>query len=426
MVSSFETFVAIRYLRSRRKELFISISTVLSIIAVALSVMVLNVVMSIMTGFQIELQAKLLNTTAHVVVRRFGGNVEYWKELSEKLRELPEIQSIVPYTYNQGLISTDRGSRGLLIRGVAENTDASLKVEKQLEVQKSITKLFERQPLRVTRPDGSVDEVDLPSIIIGRTLLERMGLRIGDPVTVLTPKLKSTPRGLMPRLRRFVVVGVYSSGLVEFEGGLAYISLEEARKFFDFGEGVTGIELQIAEMFKAKEFAKTVIDHLRALPGGPYYANDWSSQHKALWEALELEKTVYTLVLLLVVMIASFSIVSTLVMMVMEKRKDIAVLKAMGARRRSVLSVFLLMGGVIGGIGTLLGTLLGLAFCIGLDVIGFPIDPTVFSMNQVPVHVSPVNFFIVAISAFVITSLSGIYPAYRAAAVKPVEIFRFS
>lgn len=424
MALPFEAFVAFRYLRSKRKEFFISVSTVLSVLSVTISVMVLNAVLSIMTGFEKELQSKLVDTSAHLIVREYGGSLLGWKSLSKAIQSsVEDVVSVVPYTYNQAMLTSKFGSSGLLLRGVSSDAAAISKLAKSASPE-AIKALFQPQFVKLQRPDGIIDEVRLPGIILGKALSNKFNLRVGNFVTLLSPRMHSSPRGLTPRIKRFVVVGVYSSGLVEFEKGLAYIALDEARKFFELGNGVTGLEVQLKDMFKSEELIEPVAKSIED-QGGTYVITDWTAQNKPLWKALELEKTVYVLVLLLVVLIASFSIVSTLVMMVMEKRKDIAVLKSMGASRKNILRIYLLQGAVIGGGGTLFGTLSGYVFCEILDTVGFPIDPTVFAMSQVPVYISGINFLVVAISAFFITTCSGIYPAMRAAGIKPAEIFKY-
>lgn len=422
--SAFERFVAFRYLRSKRKEVFISIITVISVLGVAISVMVLDVVLAVMTGFESELRDKLIGANAHVVVRKFGGQLESWQSVREKVLTVPGVTGAFPYTYNQAMLTVPSGARGLLIHGISDLPEAKKKVSQYLEEGTDIEQLFTHPTIEVMRPDGIPDQVRLPPLVVGRELRKRLGIPFDEPVTMFSPELSSSPQGLIPKQRRFIVVGSYSSGLVEYENSLAYTSMADAQAFFGLGEGVTGVEVTVKNLFEAKQTAQKILEAL----GGPesnFYTTDWTEPNKPLWDAIRLEKRVYFIVLLLLILVASFSIVSTLVMVVMEKGKDIAILKSMGARDSSILRIFLIQGSVIGVAGTILGTALGVAGCWGLREFGFEIDRNVFSLDRVPVHMIPSNFITVACSAFVITTLAGIYPAVRASRLKPAEALRY-
>lgn len=423
-MSRFENFIALRYLRSKRKEVFISIITVISVLGVAVSVLVLNMVLAIMTGFETELQAKLTDANPHIRVYRFGGTVDNYAGLIDAIRQIPGVEGAFPYTYSQAMISTPGGASGVLIRGVADDPYARKKLEKVLEAGSSTEPLFIDQPVEITRPDGSSDSVVLPPLIVGKALRERLGLAIGAPVTLFTPELASSPQGLVPKLKRFVVVGSYSSGLVEYESGLAYTSLPAAQKFFGLGEDVSAVEVYLKEPSAAPRVAKMIQEKL--FDFGPLLrAQDWTEINRPLWDAIKLEKQVYFIVLLLLILIASFSIISTLVMVVMEKSRDIALLKTMGADDGSIRRIFLVQSSIIGIVGVILGTVLGYLGCIGLRVYGFPLDAKVFQLSQVPVTLEWENFAAVALAGLVITSLAGIYPAQRAAKLRPADALRF-
>lgn len=424
MLSFFERFVAFRYLRSKREEVFISIITVISLLSVAISVMVLNMVMAIMTGFETELQKKLLDTNAHILVRRIGGPIRDWESLQEKVAAIPGVEAAFPYTYSQIMISSEGGSRGLIVRGISDQESPRKKLVKLLNSEKIVESIFNPQPAVVNRPDGTVDQVNLPPLVIGKELAKNLQLYVGSLVTVFSPQFSASPRGLIPKLRRFQVVGIYSSGLHEYESSLAFTSLSAAQKFFDLKSQVTGIEASVFDFLHAQKTADDVRVALSS-EDNSYYVSDWTEPNKALWEAIRHERKVYFLVLLLLVLLASFTIVSTLVMVVMEKNKDIAVMKSLGCADASIIRIFLLQGVIVGFVGVVGGSLAGYLGCLGLDTFGYPLDAAVFGLDQVPIHMEPLNFLIVAVAGFVITSLSGIYPALRAAKVRPAEVLRY-
>ena len=419
----FESFVARRYLRSKRKEVFISIITVISVLGVAISVMVLNMVLAIMTGFELELQSKLIDATSHLTFKRLGGDIAEYEPLVAQVRAQPNVLSAEPFTFNQALISTAHGSRGILIRGESDSASFRTKMEKMNAVRVQIERLFHPPPVEVKRPDGAIDSVTLPGLIIGKALSDKLGLYPGDIVNVFSPQLGSSPKGLIPKVRRFQILGLYNSGLAEYEAGLAYTDLSTAQLFFDLNSSVSGIEASVTDMYKARTFGEQILDKLS--PNDQLYFSDWTEPNKPLWEAIQLERRVYFIVLLLLILIASFSIVSTLVMVVMEKSRDIAILKCLGAADSSILRIFILQGSIIGTTGIIIGTILGYLGCIALREVGFPLDESVFSLKQVPVHLDALSFVIVAISAFVITLLAGVYPALRAARLKTADALRY-
>lgn len=420
----FELFVALRYLRSKRKEVFISIITVVSVLGVAISVMVLDIALAIMTGLESELKSKLVDAGAHIVVRKFGGDLDNPQALIERIKADPDIVSITPFTYNQALVTTPAGARGLLIRGFPDDPSVREKLKHMSLEKDDLDQLFAPPPIEVDRPDGTTDAVTLPSLIIGRALQDQLRLMPGSPVTVFSPQMGNSPQGLVPRARRFLVVGVYRSGLREFEAGLAYTNLTDAQRFFGLGESVTGLEIMVRDMFRAHEVIGRIMARLGE-DAPQYYATDWTEPNKPLWDAMKLEKQVYFVVLLLLILIASFSIVSTLVMVVIEKSRDVAVMKSLGASNGVILRIFLMQGAIIGSLGVALGTLLGYLGCLGLREYGWPMDEQVFGVTTLPVHMDLENFLIVLGSALVITLLAGVYPAMRASRLSPADALRF-
>ena len=425
MSRSYSTFIAMRYLRSKRKEVFISIITIISVLGVAVSVIVLNMTMSVMTGFETMLQTKLIDANAHITVRGYGGNVRNFVELIEQVKHVPGVKSAYPFINSQAMLtSSTGGARGLIIRGISNDPAAREKLKSVIKNDSVIEKLFAPASLEIIRPDGDPDTVLLPPLVVGQALSDALYLTQQNPVTLFSPDMRSSPQGLVPKLRRFGVVGNYKSGLIEYESGLAYLSLQDAQSFFGLGDAVSGVEVNVTNLFEAPKIAAAIATALETSQER-LDVTDWTRQNQPLFEAIKLEKKVYFFVLLLLILIASFSIISTLVMLVMEKGKDIAILKTMGATDRGIQRIFLLQGATIGGAGVLLGTILGWFGCVLLKRYGFPLDEKVFSTSVAPVEMQLSNFVLVAISGFVITALAGIYPARRAARLRPADALRF-
>jgi lipoprotein-releasing system permease protein len=276
----------------------------------------------------------------------------------------------------------------------------------------------------VLTTSGEEGEATIPGIVIGRSLAHSLGVFVGTPVSILSPQVSSTPFGLVPSFRRFVVVGTYSSGLVEYENGVAYVALEEAQRFFGMGDTVTGLEVRVKDINAAPALAREVLERLGGIGSG-FSVRDWTLTNKPLWDAIQLEKTVYFIVLLLIIVMASFSIVTTLIMIVLEKRKDIAIMKTLGASTASVGRIFRIQGAVIGGLGTAIGLVLGLVGCLGLKKFGFPIDERIFQMSTLPIHIEPLNFVATGVAAFAICFFATVYPARRAAQLEPSEVLRY-
>jgi lipoprotein-releasing system permease protein len=377
----FSKKIALRYLWSKRAEAFISIITVISIIGVAIGVMVLNIVMAVMTGFEHELREKIVGTDSHIVVsNRSGGRIEGWEGAVNQIASVPGVASVSPFTYNQVLIRSDSRSSGLLVRGIQQKSASAAQVESYLGENQSLGALFNPPSVTVLTATGEEDEAQIPGILIGKSLARSLGVFVGTPVSILSPQVSSTPFGLVPSFRRFVVVGTYSSGLVEYESGVAYVALEEAQKFFGLGNGVSGLEVRVSEINKAPQIAEAILTTL----GGPmagFAVRDWTETNRPLWEAIQLEKRVYFIVLLLIIVMASFSIVTTLIMIVLEKRKDIAIMKTMGASTASVSWIFRIQGAVIGGLGTIIGLVLGFLGCVGLKRGSFRCRPCRFTSS---------------------------------------------
>ncbi|MCB9029759.1 MAG: FtsX-like permease family protein [Deltaproteobacteria bacterium] len=416
--------IAARYLFSRRKEAFIFIITLISILGVAIGVIVINMAMAIMTGFEYELRNKILDAEAHVTIKKLGGKISEWRELEQEVHRLPEVSAVSAFTYNQAMIRSNNSATGVLVRGIEQGSSTATQLRKYLDDDPdSESMLYEPQMVKTVRPNGKEDQVLLPSIIIGKELSMTLNILPGDLIALISPQVGSTPLGLVPKYKRFVVAGVYSSGLVNYENTLMYMGLEAAQSFFRLGDNVTGIEVRLNDIDRAPQVAQTILGDIGANAG--FYTQDWTTVNKPLWDAIQLEKKVYFLVLLLIVVMASFSIVSTLVLLVLEKRGDIAILRTLGASTKDVAKIFIYQGGMIGGVGTLLGLLLGYIACILLDIYGFPLDERIFPISQVPVRIEFINFAVVGIASFLICLLATIYPARKASRLDPASVLRY-
>lgn len=423
---SFSKKIALRYLWSKRSESFISIISVISVLGVAIGVMVLNIVMAVMTGFEHELRERIVGTDSHIVIsNRSGGRIEGWHDIKRSVLTITGVVSVSPFTYNQVLIRSESRSSGLLVRGILPETASAAQVESYLAADGSeLERLFNPPPITVIEESGEEGSAKIPGIVIGRSLARSLGVFVGSPVSILSPQVSSTPFGLVPSFRRFVVVALYTSGLVEYENGVAYIDLREAQRFFGLGEGISGLEVRVKDINASQSIAKEILKGLGGANAG-FSVRDWTETNRPLWEAIQLEKRVYFIVLLLIIVMASFSIVTTLIMIVLEKRKDIAIMKTMGASTRMIGWIFRIQGGVIGAVGTTLGLILGFLGCVGLKKFGFPIDERIFQMSTLPIQIEPFNFAVVGVAAFAICFVATSYPARRASRLEPSDVLRY-
>ncbi len=408
MKDSFVSMVASRYLITRKREAFISFMSVIACAGVAVGVAVLILVMSVMTGFQHELRSKILAANAHIVVRRVGTVIPHWEQITKKIKEHSSVQSATAFTYTQGLIRNNNATTGILVRGVEEGGLSELK--KSFVESNVLEQLYQSDQLQ-------------PPILIGRELAHQLGVQQGDIVTVLSPEVTPTPFGLVPKYQRFRIAGTYATGLVEYEAGLAYITLPDAQRLFGFGATVTGVEIRLLNPDEAPAVAEQIVSQVKSIVTG-LYAQPWTETNKPLWDALKLEKKVYFLVLLLIIIMASFTIITTLVMIVLEKRRDIAIMLSFGVTPSMINSLFRRMGLTIGICGTVLGVLLGCIAAVALDTYGFPLDERVFQMSKLPVELDPFNVMLIALASLIISAVATIYPARKASSLHPAEILR--
>jgi len=412
----YELFIGLRYLRARRRETFISLITVISILGVMLAVMTLNVVMSVMSGFEETLRDRLLGINAHIALVRSGEPMrEHERLLAEVVKE-PGVAAATPTIYGQVMITSGSRVSGVVVRGVdPDRVNGVVNIQSYIK-QGDLNGLKAQHPVQVEERT-----VLLPGIILGERLVNQLGVFPGSPVQVVSPLGSPTAIGVIPKVRRFVVAGILKSGMSEIDSTLVFMGLAEAQKFFELPGAVTNIEMRVNDVNQSRQIAERIQRRL----GFPYFAEDWTRLWPNLFSALELEKTVYFLVLLLMVLIGAFNIVSTLVMVVMEKKKDIAILRAMGATQKSIRKIFLLKGCLIGTVGTTLGVMLGLLVCGLIAQYQFKLPDGVFLISTVPVRIYLGNFILVAFASLIVSLLASIYPARQAAKLDPVEILRY-
>ena len=413
----YELFIGLRYLRARRRETFISLITVISVLGVMIGVMTLNVVMAVMTGFEETLRDRLLGINAHVALVKSGDQLRDYEKLVELAQKTKGVVAASPSIYGQVMLTSGPRVSGVVVRGVdPDRVNQVVDIERYIK-EGSLQSLKQQQPLQI---QGRT--ILLPGVIIGIRLANQLGVFLGSPIQVVSPLGSPTAIGVIPKVRRFVVVGIFDSGMSEIDSTLVYMNLSDAQKFFELGNAVTNIEIRVQDVYRAQSVAQDIQRQL----GFPYLTEDWSRLWPNLFSALRLEKTVYFLVLLLMVLIGAFNIISTLIMVVMEKRKDIAILQSMGASRDSIRRIFLIKGCVIGVVGTLLGVFLGLAICMLIQKYRFiELPKDVFLISTVPVRIYLSNFLLVGFASLVVCLLASIYPARQAAKLDPVEIIRY-
>jgi len=423
----FEYLIGVRYLRARRRQRFVSLIAVISLVGVTIGTFALTVVLSVMSGFQEDLRDRLLSFNPHVTVERTrigGGDLT---ALQARIATLPGVVGVAPFIASQVMMvsATGTGAPGFVgggtLRGVVAHDNPVLTELNRTLTAGSLAALGQTYPVAIT-DHGQKRVVRLPGAIIGKALASDLALRLGDALVVISPASLGAGAGA-PRLRRFVVSGFFYSGMYEFDAALIFVALHDGQALLaDDPQLERGLEVRVRSPFDAPAIARRIA----GIAGPDFTVKDWTENNAALFSALKLEKLTYFLVLLLIVLVAAFNIVATLVMVVMERRKEIAILRAMGARARSIAAIFLCEGAALGVGGTSLGVLGGFvaSWLIGkYHLIHLP--PDLFMVSAVPVRLYPMNFIAVAAAAVLLCVIGAIYPALQARSLSPVEVIRY-
>ena len=414
----YEWFVGLRYLKAKRKQTFISIITVISIAGVMVGVMALIVVLSVMSGFEKTLKEKIIGTQAHLVVQRtVQDGIENYDEVTKKVEEIKGVVSAAPFIISQVMLSTDTNVSGVVVKGIDPIREGNVT---ELLVYLTTGRL---QDLQTTQDN-------LSGIILGIELAKHLGVSARDTLQMISPLGTMTPMGMMPKMKRFRVVGIFRSGHFEFDNTLAFVSIESAQKFFNLASRVTGIEIKTDNIYRVKEIGREIRQKL----GFPFWTRDWMEMNRNLFSALRLEKIAMFIILALIVLVAAFNIISTLIMVVMEKNRDIAILKAMGAPSKGILRIFIIEGLVIGVVGTILGAISGLVLAFNLETVtgfvenlfGFKIlSSDVYYIDKLPSQVNPLDVTLIVVTTILISLLATLYPAWRASKLDPAETLRY-
>ena len=414
MFRPLELFIGSRYLRAKRRNHFISFISFISVFSLALGITLIITVLSVMNGFQFEIKDRILSMTAHATVLELDGKLRDWQKVEQELDDEPEIQGSAPYVQGQGMIVHGKQVTGAMLNGI--DPDLEPRVSR-------IGQHLQQGDLHILKPGEY-------GILLGHDLANYLGVQIGEKITVITPEATVTPAGIIPKFRRFTVVGIYSVGMPQYDRNTAAIHIQDAKRLFRLGDAVTGLRLKFEDLFDARDITFGLRDKL----GSSYWVTDWTYHNRNFFRALNMEKTMMFIITIIVVIVAAFNIVSMLIMVVTEKQSDIAILRTLGVSPKSIMGIFVVQGTVIGLVGTLLGALGGVLLASNLEALVRLVEkvrgvkflsPDIYPISDFPSSVVPSEVAFICLIAFVVTILTTIYPAWKASRTQPAEALRY-
>jgi lipoprotein-releasing system permease protein len=413
-VQPYELFIGLRYTRAKRRNHFISFISLISMLGIALGVAALIVVLSVMNGFQEELRARILGVASHAQVSGVNNTLADWRGVAAVVGRNPEVKAMAPYVMGQGMLSNGQRVQGAIVRGVLPEEENRVA---------DIGSHMKAGALSDLRPDEF-------GIVLGIELARGLGVGVGDKVVVIAPQGQITPAGILPRLKQFRVVGLFEVGMYEYDAGLALVHLDDAAKLFNLGDRVSGLRLKLDDLYQAPR----VSQEIQAMLPDDLYVTDWTQQHANFFRAVQIEKNVMFIILLLIVAVAAFNIVSTLVMMVTDKQADIAILRTLGASPGSIMKIFIVQGALIGVIGTLIGAGGGVLLALNVETVVPAIEnlfgvhflaKDVYYISELPSKLMWGDVMVITVVSLVLSLLATLYPSWRASRTNPAEALRY-
>ena len=410
----YELLIGLRYTRAKRRNHFISFISLISMLGIGLGVAALIVVLSVMNGFQKELRTRILGVASHIQIVGVSGELNQWERVAEQAMKHPEVRASAPFVQSQGMFSVDGNVKGALVRGILPDREDTV------------------ADFRKTIQSGSLDALRPGEfgIVLGADLARSLRVFVGDKVTLIAPQGTVTPAGVAPRLKTFRVVGIFEVGMYEYDSGLALIHLQDAQRLYQMEDRVSGVRLKVDDLFQAPRIAR----ELARIVDADAYLHDWTKSHANFFRAVQIEKNMMFIILSLIVAVAAFNLVSTLVMAVTDKQADIAILRTLGARPRSIMAVFVVQGALVGFIGLGLGIAGGVALALNIDVVVPFIErmlgihflaKDVYYISDLPSDLQWGDVWGVTLIAFVLSLLATLYPSWRASRVNPAEALRY-
>ena len=407
-------FIGLRYTRAKRRNHFISFISAISMLGIMLGVMALIVVLSVMNGFHKEVRERILGMASHATISGVSGELGDWREIMQQADSFPHVIGQAPYVEGQGMLISGQKVSGVLLRGIQPDQEGAVS-----EVTTSITQ-------------GSIEALTPGSygIVLGRELALILGVSVGEKVTLVTPQINVTPAGIMPRLKRFDVVGIFEVGMGDYDRGVAILHIQDAAKLMRLGDAVSGVRLKLDDLYLAPEVSRDLAMKM----GGYYRISDWTMQHRNFFAALKAEKRMIGVILSLIVAVAAFNIVSTMVMVVTDKQSDIAILRTLGAAPGTIMRIFMVQGATLGVVGNILGIIFGVLLAFNVEGIVSRIerlfgvdflDPSIYYISKLPSDPQMGDVVLIGVAAFIITLLATLYPAWRAARTQPAEALRY-